>query len=82
MTEVTALDGDVDKLARAGTALDDAGLLFEAADGNGWAVQQTSSRVVGARPQLLPGPGRRRASAPVLHPPREPPVPPPGRLVR
>jgi catechol 2,3-dioxygenase-like lactoylglutathione lyase family enzyme len=45
VSEVTAVDGDVDKVARGGTALDNVGFFFfEDPDGNGWAVQQISSR--------------------------------------
>lgn len=45
VSDVTAMDGDVDKLARGGQALDNVGFFFfEDPDGNGWAVQQISSR--------------------------------------
>nr|BFE76860.1 hypothetical protein GCM10020092_101610 [Actinoplanes digitatis] len=43
--DVTVLDGDADKLARGGAALDNVGFVFfEDPDGNGWAVQQISAR--------------------------------------
>jgi hypothetical protein len=39
------VDGDAEKVARGGTALDNVGFVFfEDPDGNGWAVQQISSR--------------------------------------
>ncbi|MEU7908610.1 VOC family protein [Actinoplanes sp. NPDC049118] len=44
--DVTVLDGDADRLARGGAALDNVGFVFfEDPDGNGWAVQQISTRV-------------------------------------
>ena len=45
VSEVTAIDGDADKLARGGSALDNVGFVFfDDPDGNGWAVQQISAR--------------------------------------
>ena len=45
VSDVTSVDGDADKLARGGTALDNVGFcFFEDPDGNGWAVQQISAR--------------------------------------
>ncbi|MET8153781.1 VOC family protein [Actinoplanes sp. NPDC049668] len=45
VSDVTVLDGDADKLARGGTALDNVGyVFFDDPDGNGWAVQQISAR--------------------------------------
>jgi catechol 2,3-dioxygenase-like lactoylglutathione lyase family enzyme len=43
--EVTAIDGDSAKVARGGAELDNVGFVFFAdPDGNGWAVQQISTR--------------------------------------
>jgi catechol 2,3-dioxygenase-like lactoylglutathione lyase family enzyme len=45
VSEVTAIDGDADKLARGGSALDNVGFVFFTdPDGNGWGVQQISAR--------------------------------------
>jgi catechol 2,3-dioxygenase-like lactoylglutathione lyase family enzyme len=45
VSEVQSVDGDAEKVARGGTALDNVGFVFfEDPDGNGWAVQQISSR--------------------------------------
>jgi catechol 2,3-dioxygenase-like lactoylglutathione lyase family enzyme len=45
VSEVTAVDGDADKLARGGSALDNVGFVFFAdPDGNSWGVQQISAR--------------------------------------
>jgi predicted enzyme related to lactoylglutathione lyase len=45
VSEVTAIDGDADKVARGGAALDNVGFVFfDDPDGNGWAVQQISAR--------------------------------------
>ena len=43
--EVQVFDGDMSRLARGGTALDNVGFVFFTdPDGNGWAVQQISAR--------------------------------------
>jgi hypothetical protein len=43
--DVTAVDGDATKVARGAAALDNVGFVFFAdPDGNGWAVQQISTR--------------------------------------
>ncbi|HKY47299.1 MAG TPA: glyoxalase superfamily protein [Acidimicrobiia bacterium] len=43
--EVQVVDGDESRLIRGGTALDNVGFVFfNDPDGNGWAVQQISSR--------------------------------------
>lgn len=45
VTDIQVVDGDTDKLSRGGTALDNVGFIyFDDPDGNGWAVQQISSR--------------------------------------
>lgn len=45
VSEVQSVDGDADKVRQGGTALDNVGFVFFAdPDGNGWAVQQISSR--------------------------------------
>ena len=45
VSEVQAVDGDADKLRQGGAALDNVGFIyFDDPDGNGWAVQQISSR--------------------------------------
>ena len=45
VTDIQAVDGDTDKLSQGGTALDNVGFIyFDDPDGNGWAVQQISSR--------------------------------------
>ena len=45
VSEVTAIDGDASRVARGGAALDNVGFVFfEDPDGNGWAVQQITSR--------------------------------------
>ena len=45
VSEVQVFDGDASRLARGGTALDNVGFVFFSdPDGNGWAVQQISSR--------------------------------------
>lgn len=45
VSEIQAVDGDADKVARGGAALDNVGFVyFRDPDGNGWAVQQISSR--------------------------------------
>lgn len=45
VSEVTSVDGDADKLARGGSALDNVGFVFfDDPDGNGWGVQQISAR--------------------------------------
>jgi hypothetical protein len=41
---VTAVDGDSSRITPGGKALDNVGFFFEDPDGNGWAVQQISSR--------------------------------------
>jgi catechol 2,3-dioxygenase-like lactoylglutathione lyase family enzyme len=47
VSEVTAIDGDAAKMARGGTALDNVGFVFFAdPDGNGWGVQQISTRTL------------------------------------
>lgn len=46
VTEVMAVDGDATKVARGGAALDNVGFVYlRDLDGNGWALQQISSRV-------------------------------------
>ena len=43
--DVQAFDGDMSRLIRGGTALDNVGFVFfNDPDGNGWAVQQISAR--------------------------------------
>lgn len=43
--DVQVFDGDVSRLTRGGTALDNVGFVFfNDPDGNGWAVQQISAR--------------------------------------
>jgi catechol 2,3-dioxygenase-like lactoylglutathione lyase family enzyme len=43
--DVQVFDGDVSRLVRGGTALDNVGFVFFSdPDGNGWAVQQISAR--------------------------------------
>ena len=50
VSEVTAIDGDAAKVARGGTALDNVGFVFFAdPDGNGWGVQQISTRTLPGR---------------------------------
>lgn len=45
VSEVQSLDGDADLVRQGGPALDNVGFVFFAdPDGNGWAVQQISSR--------------------------------------
>ncbi|QBI19946.1 glyoxalase [Egibacter rhizosphaerae] len=45
VSEVRAVDGDNDRLRRGGQALDNVGFVFFSdPDGNGWGVQQISSR--------------------------------------
>ena len=45
VSEVTSVDGDADKVARGGSALDNVGFVFFAdPDGNSWGVQQISAR--------------------------------------
>lgn len=45
VSDVQSVDGDADKVTQGGTALDDVGFVFFSdPDGNGWAVQQISSR--------------------------------------
>jgi catechol 2,3-dioxygenase-like lactoylglutathione lyase family enzyme len=45
VSEVLSVDGDAEKVQRGGRALDNVGFVFFAdPDGNGWAVQQISSR--------------------------------------
>ena len=45
VTEVQVVDGDASRLSRGGAALDNVGFVFFSdPDGNGWAVQQISSR--------------------------------------
>jgi catechol 2,3-dioxygenase-like lactoylglutathione lyase family enzyme len=45
VSEVQVLDGDLSRLERGGEALDNVGFLFFSdPDGNGWAVQQISTR--------------------------------------
>ena len=45
VSEVQSVDGDADKVRQGGPALDNVGFVFFAdPDGNGWAVQQISSR--------------------------------------
>ena len=45
VSDVQSVDGDADKVAQGGTALDNVGFVFFSdPDGNGWAVQQISSR--------------------------------------
>ena len=45
VSEVTVYDGDMSRLSRGGTALDNVGFVFFSdPDGNGWAVQQISAR--------------------------------------
>ena len=45
VSEVQAVDGDADKVRQGGAALDNVGFIyFDDPDGNGWAVQQISSR--------------------------------------
>ena len=43
--DVQVFDGDMSRLVRGGTALDNVGFVFfNDPDGNGWAVQQISAR--------------------------------------
>ena len=43
--DVQVFDGDMSRLTRGGTALDNVGFVFfNDPDGNGWAVQQISAR--------------------------------------
>lgn len=43
--EIQVFDGDMSRLVRGGTALDNVGFVFfNDPDGNGWAVQQISAR--------------------------------------
>ena len=45
VSEVQVFDGDASRLSRGGAALDNVGFVFFSdPDGNGWAVQQISSR--------------------------------------
>jgi len=45
VSEIQAVDGDPDRVARGGEALDNVGFVFFTdPDGNGWAVQQISAR--------------------------------------
>jgi catechol 2,3-dioxygenase-like lactoylglutathione lyase family enzyme len=45
VSDVQVVDGDVARLERGGTALDNVGFVFFSdPDGNGWAVQQISAR--------------------------------------
>lgn len=45
VTEIQVFDGDASRLDRGGEALDNVGFMyFRDPDGNGWAVQQISSR--------------------------------------
>ncbi len=45
VSDIQSVDGDADKVAQAGAALDNVGFVFfRDPDGNGWAVQQISSR--------------------------------------
>ena len=45
VSEVQVVDGDASRLTRGGAALDNVGFVFFSdPDGNGWAVQQISSR--------------------------------------
>ena len=45
VSDVTVYDGDMSRLSRGGTALDNVGFVFFTdPDGNGWAVQQISAR--------------------------------------
>jgi catechol 2,3-dioxygenase-like lactoylglutathione lyase family enzyme len=45
VSDVQSVDGDAAKVAQGGTALDNVGFVFFSdPDGNGWAVQQISSR--------------------------------------
>jgi catechol 2,3-dioxygenase-like lactoylglutathione lyase family enzyme len=45
VSDVQAIDGDADRVRRGGEALDNVGFVFFAdPDGNGWAIQQISSR--------------------------------------
>jgi len=45
VSDVTSVDGDAAKVARGGTELDNVGFVFfEDPDGNGWGVQQISTR--------------------------------------
>jgi catechol 2,3-dioxygenase-like lactoylglutathione lyase family enzyme len=45
VTDIQVVDGDSEKLSQGGTALDNVGFIyFDDPDGNGWAVQQISSR--------------------------------------
>ena len=45
VSEVQSVDGDADKVRQGGPALDNVGFVFFAdPDGNGWGVQQISSR--------------------------------------
>jgi hypothetical protein len=45
VSDIQVVDGDGEKLRMGGTALDNVGFVyFDDPDGNGWAVQQISSR--------------------------------------
>ena len=45
VSDLTVFDGDMTRLSRGGTALDNVGFVFFSdPDGNGWAVQQISAR--------------------------------------
>lgn len=45
VSEIQAVEGDPDRVARGGEALDNVGFVFfNDPDGNGWAVQQISAR--------------------------------------
>jgi hypothetical protein len=45
VTDIQVVDGDSEKLSQGGAALDNVGFIyFDDPDGNGWAVQQISSR--------------------------------------
>ncbi|MGH4016340.1 MAG: VOC family protein [Pseudonocardiaceae bacterium] len=45
VSEIQAVDGDPDRVARGGEAVDNVGFVFfNDPDGNGWAVQQISAR--------------------------------------
>ncbi len=45
VSDVTAVDGDAEKVSRGGAALDTVGFCYFAdPDGNAWAVQQISTR--------------------------------------
>lgn len=45
VSEVQSVDGDAEKVSQGGSVLDNVGFVFfDDPDGNGWAVQQISSR--------------------------------------